>query len=456
MNTQFEYVPMARANPPGSPRQIPNGPQGSSGQRSGIVGWWLNLTAPPRPAVIHSIVERERLRKAELTSFSILAVFVFLVTLVSNSLADPSTGQAVGTMALGLIIAAALNRIGRTRIAAYLVPTLLMLLIMAAILQAKGGLRLIWLPAYDLFVLPIFLISLIGDRRAAWLFGAIVIGFILGDFALQPHALITTAGATNFDDIQHETGIFTWWGMVNRHVALAFFAAFFGWLGARSVDRAIARADRAEEIAELERRQLEQRRQLEMGVQQLLETHVRLANGDYSARANLMQDNQLWQVGASLNNLIVRLQRAGQAEYLYRRTEEESRRLVQAIDQARSGRHPFWPAPSGTPIDLIIERISGRERQPLPPGYTGPEQQISGPTSWGTGRQPTPYAPTNDAPSQFSRMPPMPEMPNMPGNLPGTGPLDPRLGQRGSFSDPNTRAEVPENPWFMPPEDPRS
>lgn len=86
--------------------------------RTGIVGWWLNLTAPPVPGRVLPLRERERLRKAELTSFSILAVFLFLLALVSNSLAHPSTAQAVIVMAVGLVVAAFLNRAGWTRTAA--------------------------------------------------------------------------------------------------------------------------------------------------------------------------------------------------------------------------------------------------------------------------------------------------------------------------------------------------
>ncbi|MGH2514161.1 MAG: hypothetical protein ACRDHP_00750, partial [Ktedonobacterales bacterium] len=268
----------------------PNDPERFGfGKRSGISGWWLNLTAPPPPNRLLDIGERERLRKAELTSLSILAVFLFLLTLVSNSIAHPATAEAVIIMMVGLVVAAVFNRTGRTRVAAYLVPGLLMLLIALAIVGTKT-LDPYLAVAYDLFVIPIILTSLTADRRAPWYFAAISIAFIVADFYLQPHALLHGNGASSFDGIAYEISQVGAWGSINRHVALSLFAAFFGWLGARSVDRAIARADRAEEIAELERQQLEQRRQLEFGVQQLLETHVRLANQDYTARANLPQD----------------------------------------------------------------------------------------------------------------------------------------------------------------------
>lgn len=336
-------------------------------RRHGLMAWWLDLTAPPLPNRVLPISERERLRKAELTSYSILAIFCFLIALVSNSLASPSTGEAVGLMAVGLLIAGVLNRLGKTRSAAYLIPSLMMLVIALAIVGNRAGLDLILVRAYDLFVLPIFLTSLIGDRKAPWIFALVAIAFIVGDFSVQHHALTTGHGAIGFDTIQYEINAVSWWGAINRSVALAIFAAFFGWLGARSVDNAIARADTAEELAALEHTVAQQRRQLETGVQQILETHVRVANGDFSARAPMNQDNLLWQIAASLNNLLGRLQKAGQAEHQYRRTEDEMRRLAAAIDDVQAGRHPIWPALAGTPADLIIERLAGRGRRPSPP-----------------------------------------------------------------------------------------
>src|SRR5690348_9388338 len=151
-------------------------------RRSGMGAWWLNLTAPPRPSGILALFERERIRKAELTSYSILAVFFFLLMLVSDTLTQSSARFAVIGMAIGLCVAALLNRAGWTRTAAYLIPALLMVFIMAAILMASGGLSLPWMPTYDLFAIPIFLSSITLDRRAPWILAPIAIAFILLDF----------------------------------------------------------------------------------------------------------------------------------------------------------------------------------------------------------------------------------------------------------------------------------
>jgi HAMP domain-containing protein len=326
--------------------------------RTGVLGWWLNLTAPPWPAQAIPIAERERLRKAELTSVGILAIFAFVVALLSNSLADPATAEAVGLVGVVLVIAAFLNRRGRTRVAAYLVPSVIMLALAASILQG-GGIGLIDLPIYDLLAMPIILVAFIGNRNAPWVFAAIAIVFVVGSFLLEPHNVFQLPDGKTFDGIQYELTIFGTWGMVNRHIILLFFAALFGWLGARSVDNAIIRADRAEEIARLEHAFAEQKRQLELGIQQILDTHIKVANGDYRARAPLEQEHILWQIGYSLNNLIARLQRSGEAQQQLQRAQDEVQRLMQAIQRAKLGQAPQWPTPSGTLIDPIITEITG-------------------------------------------------------------------------------------------------
>lgn len=326
-------------------------------KRTGLLGWWLNLTAPRWPLQMITIAERERLRKAELTSLSFLVLFAFLVTLLSNSLADPGTAQAVAVMAVVLLIAAFLNRKGFTRVAAYLTPGALMLLIAAAVLQSPGGLRLVAIPAWDLFAIPVFLVSLTVSARAPWFLAFAAIAFIVADFFLQPHATIMVNGAP-FDELAYEAKIFTAWGLINRDVALVFFAAFFSWLGASSVDKAIARADRAEEMARLEHAYAEQSMQLEQGIRAIQQTHVQVANGDYNARAPLAEDHILWQIANALNNLISRLSRSAQAEHVLRRTESEVTRLMEEIQRAKNGQVPIWPQPSGTPLDPIISEFS--------------------------------------------------------------------------------------------------
>ena len=425
-------------------------------RRTGLMGWWIDLTAPPLSEGSLRLDQREQLRKAELTSYSILGVFAFLVALVSNSLASVATAQAVATMAVFLCIAAILNRLGRVRIAAYLVPSALLLLIALSVVAAPG-LSPIGLPIFDLFVIPIILVSFIGNRQAAWFYALIAIAFIAADYSLQPHAFALVPGGNRFDELAYEQSTYGWWGMVNRHIALCFFAALFGWLGARSVDDAIRRADRAEELAELERRELENKRQIEVAAQQLLEVHTRVANGDFNARATLDRGNVLWSVAQSLNNLLQRLQRQGQAEYQLRRTEEEAQRLATALDEVNAGRYPLWPARANTVVDILLDRIAIRVPQTGRIGNSGQQQQAfplqrpprplpqGGFPPSGPGGQNSFPPPSTSMQTHLSEQPQMPQQGGLPEGWPSLSPSSEQ--NRGDRPMQNS-----DNPWFLPPE----
>jgi len=217
-------------------------------------------------------------------------------------------------------------------------------MLMVTIVQAQGGLPLNWLPTYDLLALPILVASVNGTWRTPWIFFVAILAFIVGDFLLQPHALITAAGASSFDDIAHETTLVALWGMINRPIGLCLAATIAGSISAYSVERAIRRAERAEEIAALEHTMAEQKRQLEVGIQQILQTHVQVANGDYGARAPLSQDNVLWQIANSLNNLLNRLQRARQVGQPMRRADPpQPRGGYPGDDQRNNWREPMPP-----------------------------------------------------------------------------------------------------------------
>jgi hypothetical protein len=306
------------------------------------------------------------------------------------------------------------------------------------------------------------------------------------DFFVQAHA----------EDVKASIGQYGVAALIDRPIALQIIVAVVAFLWVRGTDEAIRRADRAEELAALEHAVAEQRRQLEVGAQQILETHVRVANGDFAARAPVVQDNILWQVAASLNNLLARLQKSAQSDHQLRRTEDELRRLAGAIDDAQAGRRPIWPAPTGTAADLIIERITGRSRPAQPAPLMGPSPQLSPQTSRHFPAQPpfsqSPWPPQMppSAPSMPSQMPP--SAPSTQGQMPAgapfgpgwvnSGPLAPGSPQPNSQFSPQPSTQYPpqqpstqyppqqpnaqrpqqgqepaesaepDNPWFAPPE----
>ncbi len=96
---------------------------------------------------------------------------------------------------------------------------------------------------------------------------------------------------------------------------LQLITAVILYLWVRSTERTLARANRAEERVvserkekELRQQELEKKHLLDDGIQQILQTHIAVANGDLNARAPLHPDHDLWQVAGALNNLISRFQ----------------------------------------------------------------------------------------------------------------------------------------------------
>jgi hypothetical protein len=122
------------------------------------------------------------------------------------------------------------------------------------------------------------------------------------------------------------------------------------YLWVKGTIQALLRADRAEQIAVLEHdlaKQAEEatqeKQKLEASIHMIVETHTRVANGDFNARVPLTQGNVLWQISGSLNNLLARLQRFRQdaAELPQVRGElhqarEEITRLTQLLGQNRN------------------------------------------------------------------------------------------------------------------------
>ena len=162
---------------------------------------------------------------------------------------------------------------------------------------------------------------------------------VVADFTLRPHHPNVQQDAALYASPTLQTI-----SLLVRPIALELMVAVVAYLWIRGTDEAIRRADRAEEIAQLEQREAERARDLTEGVQQLLAVHVRLANGDFRARAPQVRSPQLAQIGQSLNSLINRLARFAQADAVLQRTHVDATRLADALQRARQGQ-PFTIPP---------------------------------------------------------------------------------------------------------------
>jgi hypothetical protein len=297
--------------------------------------WWDRVNLLPDISKSAPLLVREKARRRQLVSTILLVVAGFQLVSLPGAIIDFSS-LALGTVVLGLVIcgvAMLFNRGGKAIVSSILLIVVIDLGCGLMLLTSPMGLDVAHLPVFDVLIVSELIAVSLLPAVSVFPIALANILFILGDIAFQPHTpalnqLLATGMA---------------YDVVAQPVGLQIIVAVVTYLWVRSALRAITRADRAEEIAELQRREAERTHQLETGIQQLLQTQVRAANGDLTARTNLSQDNLLWKVGVSLNMLLTRLQKAGReasrAEYENQQLRREVARLTEYVREARADRH---------------------------------------------------------------------------------------------------------------------
>lgn len=315
---------------------------------------WRRLAAPPAAPENASFQERERTRRGRLASSLLLALLVIEVGALLQFFVvddDHPMMKIALLVALGLTaVAAALNRSGRVMAAGLLLVALADLPLASIPATAIGG-------KFDIVDLGALYLAagsvlIAASALAPWsVFPVAVVNaaLMLLLVTLMPHTTAVNQLIASNNAQQAFVG----------PLLMQAIVAFVAYFWAQSVLTSLMRADRAEEIAELERREVERTRELEQGVRELLSVHVQLANGNFQARSVPIRNQLLWQIGNSLNILIGRLARLAQVDFLLRRTDSEARRVADAIRVMRSGRQPVWPTPSGTPLDEVLLALTG-------------------------------------------------------------------------------------------------
>lgn len=269
-----------------------------------------------------------------------------------------------GVFAIGMSGCALLaNRKGLVRVAAALAIVAVDVSLIAGVwFLPDQKLELIWL-----FVAPVMIAVALLPPLAVF---PLVLGqcvFVLFDFMLQPNTEEYVAIRVNSNYI-----------VLLAPILGQLFIALVSYLLVSGMARALQRADHAEELAELRQREAtrnyeeaERKRELQQGLAQMQAVLTQLANGNFHARVRPLRDAQLWQLGNTLNHFIGRLARMGQSEFALTRTDEESRRLADAIYVMRSGRQPIWPSATGTPLDRVIEALTAQMSRSVADVMTG-------------------------------------------------------------------------------------
>ena len=311
---------------------------------------WQQLSAIPDEPEDNSFYKRDTVRKSRLISTVLFYLTIVMIVFLpcSELLPNPNITYVDGVMLIALFIAIYLNRKGKM-IASALIASIGFQLVLTAALIMLSPLDGPSIQLYDLYIMGLLLAVSLLPPRNVFLFAIANSILILLSLTIQPHT------ATLNHDLQAQ-----FIPMMIRPIALQFMTAGISYVWVRNTTLAITRADRAEMVAALEHELTTQARELEEGIEQILQTHVAFANGNLNARAPLNQENALWQIARALNTLLVRLQRTVQAEREMQRVEQAVYHTVQIVHEAEKRQQVPRIAFTQTIVDPLIAVLQGK------------------------------------------------------------------------------------------------
>ncbi|HZR41790.1 MAG TPA: hypothetical protein VFB12_16840 [Ktedonobacteraceae bacterium] len=304
-------------------------------QENMLMGWWYRLASPVMPGNSATYKEMEQFRRGRAGSNIILALYLLLLISIPASFVgtDIYLVPIVIISALALVAATVLNRMGYVYIAGTIVTLAFIAFPVVNIVTTPGGLSILVLPLYGLLVLSLLCVV---SFLPPWL--VFVVALVNSLFTLLsllpslPSALSNIIPRTaELNAVLAISAV----GIILPIILSQILVSVVAYAWVQGNTQSTQRADRAEELAKLEHdlalqaeAAAQQKQLLEASIQKIVETHMRVANGDFSARVPLTQDNVLWQISGSLNNLLARLQS-------FRQDALELQRLRAALHQAR-------------------------------------------------------------------------------------------------------------------------
>jgi hypothetical protein len=326
------------------------------------IRWWYNLAAPKGPAYTEEITlaEREFLRKGKLISIALL--FELLQLLLEIQPATQSgNGAFIATSVVFisiavLLVAVALNRIGKQFFASILTIADMEIGIVLTIIIPLGyhqnAMQL--LPSIFLFIQPLMVSVLLFAPR-----GILVTGTI--NIILTVLILITTPMTTDLEAFMNSSQ-----GSTIYAIALTdlFICAFISFVMISSLQENLVRADKAEEISKLQQtmakqvqQELQTKRQLEGGIQEIITQLTRFSNGDQQARIQLEQGHVLWSIAGNINNMIGRFVRLREQEQPMEQTFTALQAHINAVRMAKIRGTQLQLPRTMTDVDTLAEEL---------------------------------------------------------------------------------------------------
>jgi hypothetical protein len=304
--------------------------------------------------------QREQARRSRLASWILLGLFIGMLILSPLAIGDTRSQLILGLWIVGLVGATVLNRRGWVTAAGVVLVALLSGGILFANLASPIGLTMGELPNFDAYVVSVVLAATLLPRLLTFLVAAANTLLIVANYLFQPHNANITQDAALYSSETVQT-----LSLLVRPIALQLVLAVVAYLWVRGAEEAIRRADGAEEIVALQRREQTRSLALQEGVRYLQQALSAWVMGDVRHRIPAMPDPVLEQVREDLNLFIDRFGPHRQASFALYRLQEEARRLTAAFEDWLAGRPVVWPAPSGTELDRTMEVLRLTKAQPF-------------------------------------------------------------------------------------------
>lgn len=214
----------------------------------GPLFWWYRLTMPGEPPSTAPIAMRERFRRSRIASALLFIFLALIVAGVPLGLQNFPTLIAMFVALAVAVIAVILNRAGLVFVVGLLLTILVLVALVAILLSGPNR-------TIDVDYLQIYYLLLIAELVAAallpawsvFLLALINSGITVASLSLQPAAPALSAQLNS-----PQVGLFT---LAFPPIALHWAVAGVCFLLVQSASTAIERADRAEEIVELQKRE---------------------------------------------------------------------------------------------------------------------------------------------------------------------------------------------------------
>ncbi|HEY7833887.1 MAG TPA: methyl-accepting chemotaxis protein [Ktedonobacterales bacterium] len=329
-------------------------------RQAGPWGWWLGLTSPHVSGAATTTRAREYLRRGRLLSalqFTAVVLAAILLPRGFLPVLDPGTLAGIAVFALILLASIILNRRGRvTAGAAVFTGGLALAIAGSQLATPTGTISFQDLAGYDLLVIPLIVAAVLLPSRVTvflWIGSAL---FVVLDLGLAVHGANLDAYLPA--DLPPFLRIYP---VAIYPVVLTAVVAVISWQAARSVDRALAEADRTAEVERAYALLAEQKRELEEAIGAIQQVHARVANGDLATRAPTRTGDPLLQLAVSLNLTLDRLARGTLSAATLEATQQDMSLLNQYVAELAQARLQR-PAPAQqmrqlAPLALGLERL---------------------------------------------------------------------------------------------------